>query len=104
MEQAAHAGLVELTEDMWRELENTDSFDIQPGGWEKVAEHINYTNKETGAKRDWEGLKQAMEQGKRLDAPIVLRHAGQLHKVSGNTRLMVARALGIRPKVLLVEM
>jgi len=85
-------------------LDNTDSFDITPEGWEKVAENIDYTNQETGAKRSWQDLKQKTEQGQELDAPIVLKYQDELHLVSGNTRLMVARALGKTPKVLFVEM
>lgn len=89
---------------MWGTLDNTDSFDIPSEGWEKVAEHIDHTNQETGATRSWQDLKQKMEQGRELDAPIVLKYQNELHLVSGNTRLMVARALGKTPKILLVEM
>ncbi len=103
-EKARQSKLVDLTEDMWSALDNTDSFDIPPEGWEEVVEQIDHTNQETGATRSWQDLKQKMEQGQDLDAPIVLRHSNELHLVSGNTRLMVARALGKTPKILLVEM
>ena len=103
-ERAQQVRLVDLTEDMWGTLDNTDSFDIPRNGWEQVAEHIDYTNQETGANRNWEDLRQKMEQGQELDAPIVLKHSDEIHLVSGNTRLMVARALGKTPKILLVEM
>ncbi len=103
-EKARQANLINLNEERWGALDNTDSFDIQHNGWEQVTEHINYTNKETGATRNWEDLKQKIEQGQELDAPIILNHAGEIHLVSGNTRLMVARALGKTPKVLVVEM
>ncbi|MBP6942479.1 MAG: hypothetical protein KBB55_00335 [Candidatus Buchananbacteria bacterium] len=103
-EKAQEAKLVDLTEEMWSALDNTDSFDIPYGGWEQIAEHIDHTNRETGATRSWEALKQKMEQGQELDAPIILKHLDEIHLVSGNTRLMVARALGKESKVLLVEM
>lgn len=103
-EKAQEAELVNLTEDMWSVLENTDSFDIAHDDWEQVAEHVNHTNRETGADRSWEDLRLKIEQGLELEAPIVLKHSGRLHLVSGNTRLMVARALGKLPKILLVEM
>lgn len=103
-EKARESMLVGLTENMWSTLDNTDSFDIPPKGWETVAEHIDYTNQQTGATRSWQDLKQKMEQGQELDAPIVLKYQDKLHLVSGNTRLMVARALEKTPKILLVEM
>ncbi len=102
-ERVQGAKLVDLTEEMWRVLDNTDSFEIALDGWKEVAAQIEHTNKETGAERNWEDLKQKMEQGRELDAPIIFKHAGELHLVSGNTRLMVARAFGIVPKVLIVE-
>ncbi len=102
--KAQESVLVDLTENMWSVLDNTDSFDISPEGWEEVNEHIEHTNKETGATRNWQDLKQKMEQGQELDAPIVLKHQDEMHLVSGNTRLMVARALGKTPKILFVEM
>ncbi len=103
LEKAKHGTLTDLTEEMWSTLDNTDSFDIPRDGWEKVAEHVAHTNTETGASRSWENLRRKMEQGGPLAAPIILRHGGELHLVSGNTRLMVARALGNKPKILLVE-
>ncbi len=103
-ERAEQAPLVDLTEEMWSILDNTDSFDIRRNGWEQIAEHVNHTNKETGATRSWEDLRGKMEQGQELDAPIVLKYSNEIHLVSGNTRLMVARALGKIPKVLFVEM
>jgi hypothetical protein len=103
-EKAKQGKLTDLTEDVWSVLENTDSFDIPKDGWEKVAEHIDYTNAETGANRNWQDVKQKMEEGKEMDAPIILKYGNEVHLVSGNTRLMVARASGKTPKVLIVEM
>lgn len=104
IEKAKESRLFNLTEEMWSELENTDSFDILKDNFEKVKEHTEYYNKETSSNRDWQDLKQKMEQGQELDAPIILKYLNKLHLVSGNTRLMLARALGKTPKVLLVEM
>jgi hypothetical protein len=102
-EKALQSKLLDLTEEMWGALGNTDSFDIPRNGWEQVAEHINHTNQEIGATRNWEDLKQKIEQGHELDAPIILKHLNETYLVSGNTRLMVARALRKTPKVLVVE-
>ena len=98
LQEARSAPLVELSDQLWRHLDNTDSFQFGPGDWESVARHADYY------KRDWQLLKQKMESGKSVGAPIVVKVENQMHLVSGNTRLMIARALGIRPKVLLVDM
>jgi len=90
--------LKELPEDIWAKLENTDSADIAKGDWETVAYHAGAEH------RDWQSLKQKMEIGVPIDAPIIAEIKGRFHLVSGNTRLMVARALGIIPKVLIVDM
>ena len=94
-ENKAH--LVELDEDVWSQLQNTASYDIAKGEWDKVRNII-------GDKRDWEGYRRRMENGQRIDAPIIVKLPGEYHKVSGNTRLMVACALGITPKVLIVDL
>jgi hypothetical protein len=91
------ASLVPLSEDVWGKLENSDSFPIQNGDWETVrslAEQVN---------RDWNSLKEKMENGTPLDAPIILKIKDNFYLVSGNTRLMIARALGITPEVVLVD-
>ncbi|HBD24442.1 MAG: hypothetical protein A2566_01465 [Candidatus Zambryskibacteria bacterium RIFOXYD1_FULL_40_13] len=103
-EKVQSSRIVDLTEEMWATLDNTDSFDIPHDGWEQVKGHIDHTNQETRASRSWEELKQKMELGQELGAPIILKYFNETHLVSGNTRLMVARALRKTPKILLVEM
>lgn len=98
IEQGLKSSLTGLTEEIWRDLENTDSYDIPLGGWEQVAEHADFVG------RDWQTKKKLMKNGDPIHAPIVLKKDGRYHKVAGNTRLMVARALGIRPTVLIVDM
>ena len=102
LEAAKIAPLIELSEEMWGQLENTDSYDIALEDWSDVeghavAGHANHP-------RDWQLLKAQYEEGASIEAPIVLKTKDVLHLVSGNTRLMVARALKIIPKVLLVEL
>lgn len=104
LEASKQGQLVDLTEDLWSKLENTDSYDIKSGDWEKIEEYINFSNIENGSNRDWNDLKQKIEQGQQVDAPIILKYDDTFHLVSGNTRLMVSRALGKTPKVLIVEM
>lgn len=102
VERSKGAGLITMSEEMWSTLENTDSYDIPSGDWEAVEHHSAAGHSE--APRDWQKLKSKMENGESLDAPIICHKAGRFHLVSGNTRLMVARALGQIPQVLLVNM
>ncbi len=103
IEKAKNSVLSELTEEDWQKLENTDSFDIGIDNWGSIEEHIVHTNQATGANRSWQVIKVKMENGEELDAPVIFKYEGKLHLVSGNTRLMVARALGVTPQVLVVE-
>lgn len=99
LEQASHSSLTELTEDIWGELENSDSFNIEKGEWDTVAKHSESQEKP----RDWKDLRAKLEKGTPIDAPVIAKRGNVLHLASGNTRLMVARALGIEPRVLIVD-
>ena len=97
----AHEGeMISLGEDVWSALENTDSNDFEAGDWEAVHE---CSNPDGVQKRDWEELRNKFDAGKALDAPIIMKFGRRYHLVSGNTRLMISRAKGIVPKVLLFE-
>lgn len=91
--------LQDLGEDLWLKLENTDSNCFGVGAWDEVRE----ASESQEVKREWKTLKEKMERGESLDAPIIAVVEGVPHLVSGNTRLMVARALGVTPKVLIFE-
>ena len=93
--QARNGEIVPLTVDLWTALENTDSNTIEVGDWASVAEH--------SSGRDWISLRDKLLSGIPLDAPVIVKVGNILHLVSGNTRLMVARAAGVIPHVLLVE-
>ena len=101
LERALQEKLVKLTDDVWDTLENTDSnpSNLARGDWDAVAEHCNAHE----VKRDWQSLKTKMQGGIQLDAPVIARRGRVLHLLSGNTRLMIARALGKRPEVLIVD-
>lgn len=94
---AGRGSLQPLHEEQWAQLENTDSFTIAAGDWEQVAELSGQVG------RDWETLRERLENNQSLDAPMVLRQGERLHLVSGNTRLMAARAAGIMPQVWLFD-
>lgn len=89
--------MVSLSETLWSQLENTDSCRFDSGDWESVERYA------LEAGRDWRDLKTKMETGVAIDAPIVMKIHDRYHLVSGNTRLMVARALGITPMIFLFE-
>ena len=101
IEKAKESKLIPLSDEMWNSLENTDSLDIKTADWGRVDHRAVAGHPE--AARDWQNLKQRIESGAQLDAPIICAKNGRLHLVSGNTRLMVMRALGQTPHILLVD-
>jgi len=92
--------LVQMDEALLSKLENTDADSVGEGDWEAVHDHSNPGGVH---KRNWEDLRDKLEAGSVLDAPIIMKFGERYHLVSGNTRLMVARAKGISPKVLIFE-
>ena len=102
MERAKGSPLITMELDMWSMLENTDSYDISPGDWDTVDNHAVAGNPDRP--RNWQYFRLMIENEENLHAPIVCQKNGRLHLVSGNTRLMVARALGKAPQILLVNM
>ncbi|HEY4498562.1 MAG TPA: hypothetical protein VJH94_00695 [Candidatus Paceibacterota bacterium] len=100
-ERSKKATLMVLSEDTWSQLENTDSYDIALGAWKEVEYHAIEGKPE--APRDWKVMRDKIEQHQLLEAPIVVKMGDRYHLVSGNTRLMVVRALGITPEVLVVD-
>lgn len=100
MFQARNGELVQLDKDLLNKLENTDANTFEVGDWSAVQDH---SNPDGVHKRDWEEIKRKMESGEVLDAPIIMKFGNRYHLVSGNTRLMVSKAKGIYPKVLMFE-
>lgn len=98
--RATQARLEPLTEEVWSHLDNTESWsEIKAGDWDAVMHHA------LGNQRpEWVHLRQKIESGVPVDAPIIVRKGDYLHLVSGNTRLMISRAAGIIPNVLMVDM
>ena len=96
-EDAKKGKIIDLSDDIWSKLDNTDSWEI------KSIEDAKLLADEYG--KDIESLIRGFELGKgSIPAPIILkRQQGGYYLIAGNTRLMVARAFGMTPKVLLVE-
>lgn len=91
---AAHAAKLRSLSDMdWQRLEGTDSY-----GMESINEATHVAE---GYGRDADSVIKGMVGGAGIPAPIVLEKPdGSLRLVSGNARLMAARALGLTPDVL----
>ena len=96
LQQAAQsAQLEDLDDDVWSELENTDSFDTDTV--EKAVALAKEYN------RDIDRVLQGI--GKDMPAPLVLLREGEPpYLVGGNTRLMAARATGAKPKILAIHL
>ena len=90
--------LVDLTEDLWKSLENTDSSGVSIGDYVRVHALAEKYNK------DDKRLINQMNLGTDMQAPIITQYGNTLHLVSGNTRLMLARAAGQTPKVIIVPL
>ncbi|OHA18904.1 MAG: hypothetical protein A2836_00755 [Candidatus Taylorbacteria bacterium RIFCSPHIGHO2_01_FULL_45_63] len=101
------APVVELGEEEWEQLNNTDSFHNVRSGHLEDAEEITeeYNQKlSQNNRRNFKKLLDSFTFGKEMEVPVIVKNKeGVTHLVSGNTRLMIARALGIKPKVIIVE-
>ena len=96
LHQAESAPLRSLDDRDWQRLEGTSSFDV--GTLDSAASMAETYG------RDFERIVSGMNSGAEIPAPIVLeRQDGSIVLVSGNARLMAARAVGIIPEVLWVR-
>lgn len=103
MDAIESAPVVDFSDQEWELLENTDSFsNVRPGHLEdaeKIVEEYNLKLTPEN-KRDFKNILNGFQNGGKMKVPTILRDmTGKLHLVSGNTRLMISRALNIRPKV-----
>ncbi len=96
---SAFEGLKEqtLTNDVWSELENTESNEIEKGDFNAVNDIAKTYNK-TNPKK----LMKAIESGD-YKRPLILKMGDRHILIAGNTRLCTAAAMGINPKVFIGE-
>lgn len=88
-----------------KSLENTDALSVIKGDWDVLKLHMDEKKrKQPESVRDYNDLRTKMEKGSELDMPVIVKVGDVYHLMSGDTRLMVSRALGILPKVILVDM
>jgi hypothetical protein len=89
--------LTVLTDDIWEKLDNTDSWNIE--SLQQAKELAEEYEKNIDA--IIEGF---ISENISMPAPIVLKYSEEdYYLIAGNTRLMVAKAFKVRPKVWLVE-
>jgi hypothetical protein len=88
--------MIVLDDSLWSRMENTDSWNIEPGDWDAVKD---LTEK---YQRDPIPIATALKEGLPLPSPLVLSTNGTDYLIAGNTRLMVSRAMGVRPEIFLL--
>ena len=100
--------LVELTDELWEKLENTESFhEIQKGDFQAVEKITEEYNKDLpeDRKRSAKNILDGFRNNQPMEVPTIIENEeGGIHLISGNTRLMTARALGIRPQVIISKL
>jgi hypothetical protein len=84
---------VTLTDEIWGNLENTESNEIEKGDMDSVM-NIAKMYKKTNPKK----LSQSIKSGD-YKRPLILKFGDRYHLVAGNTRLCTAAAMGVNPKV-----
>jgi hypothetical protein len=103
--------MISLSDSIWSRLKNTDSWEeIEPGDWDAVQQLAIKYNKESrkldtanfGKGRSPSRIREGLEEGLPMPAPMVLSTHGIYYLIGGNTRLMVSRAIGVRPEILLL--
>lgn len=87
-----------LSEELWSILENSESFQVMKGDYSIIESEI-------GEKRDWKELLRSFKGGNEMEMPVIayLPLENKYHLVSGNTRLCIARAEGITPQIIVLE-
>jgi len=91
--------MVVLSDAMWRTMNNTDSWEATT--LEKIQNFIRINDEGGSGFRDID--KVIKEVRGKARCPIVILHKRKYELVAGNTRLMACRFLGIRPRIVVVE-
>lgn len=86
---------IQLTPEVWKKIENTDSTQINQGDMKKVGILAKKYNKTSPLK-----LKKLILSGD-YERPLVIKIGNKYRLVSGNIKLSTAAALGVMPKILL---
>ena len=89
---------VTLSDELWSNLENTESNEIEIGDFNAVFDIANHYGKSDPNK-----LKRKLESGD-YERPMIVKFGDRYHLVSGNTRLSTAAAMGMNPKVFIGDL
>ncbi len=87
-----------LSSEIWDVLENTESNEIEEGDFDSVFRLAQKYNKSNPLK-----LIKKLKKGT-YNPPIVVRYDDKYRLVAGNTRLCTAKAMGINPNVLIIDL
>ena len=87
-----------LSSEIWDVLENTESNEIEKGDFDSVFRLAQKYNKSNPLK-----LIKKLKKGT-YNPPIIVRYDDKYRLVAGNTRLCTAKAMGINPNVLIIDL
>lgn len=88
---------IQITDEIWKKLENTESNEVKKGDMKKVIEIAKKYNKTSP-----QILKKSLLKDD-YNRPLIIKFGDRYHLVAGNTRLCTAAALGIKPHVIIGE-
>jgi hypothetical protein len=86
--------LVTLTDDIWDNLDNY----TEVNSMDDIESILTGENQ-----RDYKRIVMGFENNESIPAPIVMKQGDYYYLVGGNTRLMLSKVLGIRPKIYVLE-
>lgn len=86
-----------LTDEVWSQLENTESNEIEKGDFDAVMDIAKKYDKSNPKK-----LAEKLKSGD-YKRPLIVKFGNRYHLVSGNTRLSTAASLGLHPKVFIAS-
>lgn len=92
-------------------IQTSPIIDVDDALWDKVVnlsksldlDDLTQMVKTYTVPRDVERIKRGIEQGAKLPYPVILRGDEGYHIMSGNTRLNVARLMGVKTQAILID-
>ena len=103
-ERSANINIQPLDEELLNKLDNTDAGDVEKGDFDTVDRKLaEITANDPLSQRDWKDLMTKIIGGAEMDMPVIVKYGDIFHLMSGNTRLMISRALGKVPEVAIID-
>lgn len=95
VEAIKNSPIIDVTNELWGDIHNLSKND----SIEDITQMVStYT-----IPRDVERIKNGIESGASLPLPVILKGDDGYHIMSGNTRLNVARVMGVETKAILID-